>query len=88
VRAQALRLIDAGDSLNRISRATGINRATLREWRERRGTVAPRHECRCPPCSSTPLPRDPYLYLLGQYLGDGCISKLRRSWVLRIATCD
>jgi len=29
-----------------------------------------------------------YLYLLGQYLGDGCIDRMGRSWVLRIATCD
>jgi hypothetical protein len=39
-------------------------------------------------CSGESPPLQPYLYLLGQYLGDGCISKMGRSWVLRIATCD
>jgi hypothetical protein len=43
------------------------------------------------PCGSlhefTRLPRAPYAYLLGLYLGDGCISRVGRSWHLRIA-CD
>jgi hypothetical protein len=33
-------------------------------------------------------PTTPYLYLLGQYLGDGHIAPVGRSWVLRIACCD
>jgi hypothetical protein len=33
------------------------------------------------------LPAEEYCYLLGLYLGDGCVSKSARSWVLRI-TCD
>jgi hypothetical protein len=31
------------------------------------------------------LPAAPYAYLLGLYLGDGCISQSRRVWRLRIA---
>jgi transposase-like protein len=34
VRRQALALIDSGASLRAASMATGINRSTLREWRE------------------------------------------------------
>jgi hypothetical protein len=30
------------------------------------------------------LPVDPYSYLLGLYLGDGCISKSHRVWRMRI----
>jgi hypothetical protein len=29
-----------------------------------------------------------YAYLLGQYLGDGCISRIRKSFRLRIMCCD
>ena len=88
VRARALDRLRAGDSLRRVSLDTGVTRSTLREWRERSGNFAPRHTCPCPRCSDDPLPLRPYLYLLGQYLGDGCISRMGRTWVLRIATCD
>jgi hypothetical protein len=88
VRAGVLARLDAGESLRGVSVATGISRATLREWRERDGAFASRHECPCPLCQRTPPPLNPYLYLLGQYLGDGCISRMGRTWVLRIATCD
>ena len=43
------------------------------------------------PCGSAhdfaALPVKAYSYLLGLYLGDGCISKNPRTWLLRI-TCD
>lgn len=80
--------IRAGESVRQVSRDTGINRSTLREWRERDGAYAARHVCRCPLCGHAPLPLRPYLYVLGQYLGDGCISQARRTSVLRIATSD
>jgi transposase-like protein len=87
-RSAAIRRIESGDSLRAIARDTGINRSTLREWRERRGAFARRYECPCPNCGTAPLPPAAYLYLLGQYLGDGCISQTSRTCVLRIATCD
>jgi hypothetical protein len=87
-RRRALTRIRAGESLRRVSLDTGINRTTLREWRARDGAYAARHRCSCPVCSDVALRVEPYLYLLGQYLGDGCISRGRRSWVLRIATAD
>ena len=34
VRHRALALIDSGHSLRSISMSTGINRSTLREWRD------------------------------------------------------
>lgn len=30
------------------------------------------------------LPAEPYCYVLGMYLGDGCVSRCRRVWRLRI----
>lgn len=76
VRAGVLARLDAGESLRGVSIATGISRATLREWRERDGAFAARHECPCPSCRGTPPPLNPYLYLLGQYLGG-----ITRQWL-------
>jgi transposase-like protein len=45
VRSNAIALIESGFSLRSISMSTGINRATLREWRdhpERTRTACPR----------------------------------------------
>jgi hypothetical protein len=45
----------------------------------------------CPRCAPEPrLPDEPaaYCYLLGLYLGDGCISRLGRTYSLRIACAD
>jgi hypothetical protein len=87
-RSAVLARLRAGESLRGLERSTGISRVTLREWRERNGAVANKHQCGCHLCTDRALPREPYLYLLGQYLGDGCIDALRRTWVLRIAACD
>jgi transposase-like protein len=75
-RRRALALIDSGSSLRAVSMSTGINRATLREWRED-PERALRTGARCPRCAGSPVlpePRSEYTYLLGLYLGDGCIS--------------
>lgn len=84
-RKRALALVAQGRSLNSVSRETGISRAAIRSWQDR----------------IEPLPRtlsaDPgppsddraYAYLLGLYLGDGCISPhLRGGYYLRIACAD
>ena len=42
----------------------------------------------CPRCLDTLPEREAYLYLLGLYLGDGCISEHARTATLRIACCD
>jgi hypothetical protein len=87
-RAVALARLAAGESLRGLERSMGISRPTLREWRETGGRPADKHFCQCHLCREFPIPRSAYLYLLGQYLGDGCIDRMGRSWVLRIATCD
>jgi hypothetical protein len=84
-RNHALERIRAGQSIRSISLNTGIGRATLRDWwvngTERRDT---RLDCpRC--CDEMPQAADAYLYLLGLYLGDGCISEAARTTALRIS---
>jgi hypothetical protein len=79
--------IAAGMNDCAISRKTGIPRPTVRDWRCRpqvlarmpAGSVA----CGCDHDFAV-LPAAPYSYLLGLYLGDGCISRIRRVWRLRI----
>ena len=53
----------------------------------------PRAVCpRCAPSPNLPEPREDYAYLLGLYLGDGCISRAstrdKDVWKLRIACAD
>ncbi|GHB14516.1 hypothetical protein GCM10010392_48300 [Streptomyces clavifer] len=83
-------LLDQGFSQNAVSRRTGISRAAIRSWRVR--TEPLDRSAACPRCGDTPLaPQDPvaYSYLLGLYLGDGCISADRRGvYCLRIACAD
>jgi hypothetical protein len=86
-------LIKQGFSLRSISSSTGISRTTLRDWREHPARVNPRASCpRCDPIPSRPEPQADYAYLLGLYLGDGCISRGstrdKEVWKLRIACAD
>jgi hypothetical protein len=80
-------LIAAGMNDCAIARRTGIPRPTVRDWRRR-----PPIRLRLPGASSScgvlhdfsTLPLAAYSYLLGLYLGDGCISRNGRVWRLRI----
>jgi len=89
-RQRALTLLDQGRSLNSVSRQTGVSRAAIRSWRTR---LLPRQR-RHADCHRCAVPRRPppdpaaYAYLLGLYLGDGCISRVGRSHALRIACAD
>ena len=94
VRRRALALIDSGHSLRSISMLTGINRSTLREWRDY-PEKAQRSGAACPRCADVvalPEPCADYAYLLGLYLGDGCISvagdPAKDVWKLRIFCAD
>lgn len=81
---QVQALAQAGLNRSQIARRTQIPRSTVREWLE--GTLphsyadrARYERCGCsehPPVNGLPSP--PYAYLLGMYLGDGCISRHRR----------
>ena len=85
-RKRALALVSQGRSLNSVSRETGISRAAIRSWQDRLEPL---------PRMAAPLPDPPsdrvaYSYLLGLYLGDGCISAHPRGTghYLRIACAD
>lgn len=77
------RLIVSGANDCAIARQTGIPRCTVRDWR--RGRVRSSNP-RGSPCAQdySGLPAGTYSYLLGLYLGDGCISRHPRAWRLRI----
>jgi hypothetical protein len=92
-RARALTLIENGFALRTISMSTGISRATLREWRDHPEKDGSRASCpRCADDPTLPEPGADYAYLLGLYLGDGCISfagdPAKRVWKLRVMCCD
>jgi hypothetical protein len=78
------RLIAAGVSDGKITRQTDIPRCTVRDWRCRPQVRS--RGSRGSPCAHdfSRLPAKSYSYLLGLYLGDGCISRGGRVWRLRI----
>ncbi|MCL6298458.1 transcriptional regulator [Streptomyces kronopolitis] len=90
-REHALSLIGQDRSLNAVSKQTGISRFALRSWQSRLEPLSRRTDC--PRCERVPRPPEAdtaYAYLLGLYLGDGCISKQprNRGYALRIACAD
>jgi hypothetical protein len=86
-RKRALSLVAQGRSLNSVSKETGISRYAIRSWQTRIEPVQ-RVGKPCPRCQKVPCPpEDPagYAYLLGLYLGDGCISAHHRGvYVMRV----
>lgn len=85
-RKRALALVRQGRSLNSVSKETGISRAAIRSW-QRRLEPLPRMAT---PDPGPPADNGAYAYLLGLYLGDGCISAHPRGtgFYLRIACAD
>ncbi|MGV9453332.1 helix-turn-helix domain-containing protein [Streptomyces sp. NPDC003635] len=85
-RKRALMLVAQGRSLNSVSRVTGISRAAIRSWQQRLEPL-PRI---APQDPGPPADESSYSYLLGLYLGDGCISAHPRGtgYYLRIACAD
>jgi hypothetical protein len=93
LRKRALELVQGGLSLNAVSNLLGVSRAAIRDWLadpERALTRAVSGPGDCPRCRGEELARPSgYAYLLGQYLGDGCVSALRKGvFSLRIACAD
>jgi hypothetical protein len=75
---KVLELADSGFNASAIARATGVPRGTVRDWLAGNVPVPPGLRTACPRCSShsTALPSltlHAYAYLLGVYLGDGCL---------------
>ncbi|MFG2457278.1 transcriptional regulator [Streptomyces sp. NPDC048523] len=79
-RKRALALVAQGRSLNSVSKEVGVSRFAIRSWQTRIDPVR-RSGNPCPRCQEFPGPPDApemYSYLLGLYLGDGCINLHRR----------
>jgi hypothetical protein len=85
--ADAIRLVEAGIDDGSVARRTGIPRETVRTWR--RGKIPERarralagvtacDRCGEPEHDYGGLPADAYAYLLGMYLGDGCLFVSKR----------
>lgn len=84
---EVIGLIAEGHNDCAVARMTGIPRTTVRDWRHtaRDGSEArPRRDTTCHGHDDIALDTNAYAYLLGLYLGDGCISKHARTWRLRI----
>jgi hypothetical protein len=94
--ARVRELIELGLSDYEIARQTGIPPSTILNWRRGGGRAALRPSTlagRCEACGAIHrlegLDREAYAYLLGEYLGDGCVWRSARTGAcfLRIA-CD
>jgi hypothetical protein len=89
------RLAHAGLNACQIARNTGIPRGTVRDWlagRIPRQTNGPTSRG-CSVCGHAAhdfdsLPQPEYSYLLGMYLGDGCISKAPKEVYKLRVFCD
>jgi len=81
-----LERIAAGMTDSAIAAETGLPRRTVYRWRRRPKSSSRRSAQN--PCGTahdlSTLPPRSYCYLLGLYLGDGCISRMNRVWRLRI----
>ncbi|MGK5549606.1 transcriptional regulator [Streptomyces sp. URMC 127] len=90
-RRRALTLVNQGRSLHSVSKETGISRYAIRSWMTRIEPLA-RSKALCERCGPDPQPpsdHSAYTYLLGLYLGDGCLSAGRRGvYALRIACSE
>src|SRR4030081_2065648 len=90
---EALRRLAEGQNAHEVAIALDVPWGTVRYWRRgKRNQVRSAREpgslrppCEPGKCSWMP-PRDEaaYVYLLGAYLGDGAIQKVRRTTQLRI----
>jgi hypothetical protein len=66
-------LMEVGRGDGEIARLTGVPRGTVAAWRHNRGVTFHRRLASARPAWRPKGPRE-YCYLLGIYLGDGCIS--------------
>ena len=75
-----------------VAQITGVPLRTVRNWRtgKRRSSGAEKRRKRnCPRCDGVPLDERAYAYLLGLYLGDGCLIRQPKGvYLLSIACCD
>ena len=89
---RVLRLLQTGLNYSQISRETGISRTTIRDWDHRQSPPGAWRRngstgcSRCEPDAAAPIPESDYVYFLGLYLGDGCISRHHNGvFIMRVA---
>lgn len=81
---KALELIKEGINDCEIGRRLGIPRGTIQDWRVRGRSQS----TDCPRCGDTSIDEEAYSYLLGVYLGDGCLSEHPRDVYKLRVSCD
>ena len=82
---EVLALAEEGRTASEIARLTGLPRSTVRDWKggalPRQSIISPDRRA-CPQCGGAAHAIADYpaahMFLLGVYLGDGCISAHRR----------
>jgi hypothetical protein len=79
-------LIAAGVGDSDIARRTGIPRPTISAWRHGRGVTYHQRLSEAP--SWRPVRPDSYCYLLGLYLGDGCLYVAPTGFATIVITLD
>jgi hypothetical protein len=90
---QVAALLDQGFSQAEAARRSGVPQRTVNKWaRAGVDTVARKRQASTVPCLPCPhvsrVPEDPYAYLLGLYLGDGCLATYPREvFRLHITVC-
>lgn len=88
--SRAIELSKKGFGASTISEIIGIPRSTVSDWINGRAPTRDRGPYSCSRCDpSKEINQFDYLYLLGLYLGDGCISTSRKKvHRLRIICCN
>jgi hypothetical protein len=70
----------------------GVSIAAIRHWRyggRRNAQTERKRRSVCPRCDGRALDSRAYSYLLGLYLGDGCLTRSRRDvYALSVICCD
>jgi hypothetical protein len=86
----ARRLSQLGVLDREVAQITGVSISAVRRWRTgTRRALGKERKPDCPRCTGRPLDEPAYAYLLGLYLGDGCLTRGRRDvFALCIACCD
>jgi hypothetical protein len=88
VRQMALDLLGLGLSRRDVCRILEVGYNSTYRWEQRIAPLANASAIDCFRCRDEPVPdAQAYLYLLGQYLGDGHIRKCGRSKCLSITCC-
>ena len=87
---RARRLSQQGLIDREVARVTGVSISAVQKWRTgSRRAPGKKRKPDCPRCTGRPLDETAYAYLLGLYLGDGCLTRGHRDvFALCIACCD